>query len=343
LKILFIKLKHIGDALLLTPTLVAVKQRHPSAEIWVWLRSGAEDILHGCVAVDHILVSSPPGSTLRSLSGLASDLGNLAMLRREKIDFVFELSEGPRGRWLALASGARFKACASTDAIPAPWPALFDKCSPLHANSEHRVLHDYLLAREILDLPDEVPPLQFARERADCAFVLQNQLQGATVIHPATRWKRKTWPAERWAEVCRRLATEGHRLVLSSGPGADEVASCRKIQEQAGVPVLLTEGRLDWAGMAGLLMSARLFVGVDTAAMHLAAACQTPVVALFGPTVEVAWRPWKCRHLLVMPNMSDAELTRADGHVDGRLRKIDRIEVSQVLDACHEILEDPRV
>lgn len=342
MKILFIKLKHIGDALLLTPTIAAVKQRHPAAEIWVWLRSGTEGILQGCLATDHLLMTSPPGTTAHPLAGLAADLSNLAMLRREKIDCVFDLSEGPRGRWLALASGARFKACASTDHIPASWSAVFDDCRQLHACGEHRVMHDYLLARDILDLPAEPPPLQFARERADFEFVRQNQLHHVTVIHPATRWKRKTWPADRWAEVCRRLSAAGHQIVLSSGPGTDEVATCRQIKEHAGVPVLLTAGQLDWAGMAGLLMSARLFVGVDTAAMHLAAACQTPVVALFGPTVEVAWRPWQCRHVLVTPCMSDAELTRPDGYVDARLRKIDRIEVVQVMAACHQILEDAR-
>jgi heptosyltransferase-3 len=102
--------------------------------------------------------------------------------------------------------------------------------------------------------------------------------------------------------------------------------------------MLLTDGCLDWSGMAGLMMAARLFVGVDTAAMHLAAACQTPLVALFGPSVEIAWRPWQCRHELVLPQMEEQEFTRPDGRLDVRLRKTDRIEVSDVWDACQRLL-----
>ncbi|MBK8040752.1 MAG: glycosyltransferase family 9 protein [Verrucomicrobiaceae bacterium] len=342
MKLLFIKLKHIGDALLLTPTLEAARRRHPDAEISVWLRSGTEGILSGCTALDRLLVTSPPGASSGWASRIATDFSTLSMLRQEGIDLVFDLSEGPRGRWLSLATGARFIACASTDAIPKPWPALFDVCKPYHACGDHRVLHDYLLAKELLDLPEEAPPLQFARERANFDLVRQNGLEGAVVLHPATRWKRKMWPVAHWAALCRHLDALGCRLVLSSGPVEDEVRACREIQASSGVPMLLTEGRLDWAAMAGLLMSARLFIGVDTAAMHLAAACQTPLVALFGPTVESAWRPWKCDHVLVTPRMSDAEITRPDGHVDLRLRKIDRIEVTDVLHACQQMLAGGR-
>ena len=338
MKVLFIKLKNIGDAMLLTPTIKAVKQRYPEAETWVWVRSGTEGILHGCQEIDHLLLSSPPGAKHRGLGSVFQDISNLATLRQEKLDLVFDLSESSRGRSLALASGARFRACASTDLIPAPWPALFDLCRPRHMCASHRVLHDYNLAREVLDLPEQAPPLQFARERADFKFVDQHGLGGCVVIHPATRWKRKMWPVDRWAVICRRLAESGCRLVLSAGPVPEELAMCREIQQAAGVPMLLTDGCLDWSGMAGLMMAARLFVGVDTAAMHLAAACQTPLVALFGPSVEIAWRPWQCRHELVLPQMAEKEFTRPDGRLDVRLRKTDCIEVSDVWDACQRLL-----
>jgi hypothetical protein len=61
-------------------------------------------------------------------------------------------------------------------------------------------------------------------------------------------------------------------------------------------------------------------------------------VALFGPSVEIAWRPWQCRHELVLPQMEEQEFTRPDGRLDVRLRKTDRIEVSDVWDACQRLL-----
>ena len=57
--LLFVELKHIGDALLLTPTLVAARTQYPNAEIWVVVRQGTEGILAGCPAIDHLITVAP--------------------------------------------------------------------------------------------------------------------------------------------------------------------------------------------------------------------------------------------------------------------------------------------
>ena len=58
LKLLFVKLKHIGDALLLTPTLEAVRHNYPNAEIWVVVRRGTEGILKGCTSINKLLTAT---------------------------------------------------------------------------------------------------------------------------------------------------------------------------------------------------------------------------------------------------------------------------------------------
>ena len=81
-RILFIKLRHIGDSLLLTPTIVATKQKFPQAEIWVLVRESCDGILAGCPEIDRILTTANPDSAKRSKQGILIDLKLAALLRR---------------------------------------------------------------------------------------------------------------------------------------------------------------------------------------------------------------------------------------------------------------------
>lgn len=340
MKILFTKFKHIGDALLLTPVIASVKRQYPSAEIWVWVRVGTEGILAACEGISRVLTSAPSGGGRRSRAGLLlQDVRNLMLVRKQHFDLAFDFSDGRRGWLLASTSGARFKAVSSTDAIPTIWSHLFDRCLPYSECGSHRVIKDYVLVQDVMKLSGDIPPLQFTRARADEQWAKDQGLENCTVIHPSTRWKRKSWPLERWIDLCTQLEKDGHRLVLSSGPSSDEVAFCEQIKSGATLDAVLTRGALTWAGMAGLLYNSRLFVGVDTAAMHLAAACQIPIVALFGPTVEDVWRPWSCEHRLIIPEYDRKELLRPDGYMDSRLRSMDRILVTEVVAACRELMQ----
>jgi len=88
--------------------------------------------------------------------------------------------------------------------------------------------------------------------------------------------------------------------VLSCGPGDREREAVERIRAAARAGHASTAGALSLHELGALLGEARLFLGVDTVAMHLAAAMQTPTVALFGPSSEWSWHPWQCRHELVL-------------------------------------------
>jgi len=334
MKILFIKLKHIGDALLMTPAIAGVKQKYPEAEIWVWVRKGSEGILKGCSAIDHLLTTTEPSSNNANQASLITDLKTLAKLRQAKLDYVFEFSEGERGRWLALACGARKRCLASSDNLSKTWSFAFHHYCSYASSNAHRAAKEYDFVQKILELEPTPLPLQFERNKADFSYVKKNQLDQVTVIHPSTRWKRKGWPLERWVTLCHSLEKNGHHLVISSGPDSEEIRFCQEIRDGVGSHLFLTEGALPWDQLAGLFYSARLFVGVDTAAMHLAAACQVPSIALFGPSVEEAWHPWLTRHAVITPQVTEDSIRRADGYPDKRLRKMEDITVAQVTEAC---------
>jgi heptosyltransferase-3 len=118
-------------------------------------------------------------------------------------------------------------------------------------------------------------------------------------LHPASRWRFKCWPAEKNAELVDRLAAEGMRVVVTAAPDAEELNFIKSISERAKSPFLDLAGKLSIKELGAIAGRAKLFVGVDSMPMHLAAAMGTPTVALFGPSGEAEWGPWDVSHRVV--------------------------------------------
>jgi ADP-heptose:LPS heptosyltransferase len=206
MRLLFIKLKHIGDALLLTPTLTAARAAYPQAQIWVVVRRGSEGILAGCPAIDRVLVSAAPETSGRNTFDWLNDLKLLREIRRQHFDYAFELTQGDRGRLLAAWSSAQFR-CANDGVyrVPIFWRPWFNKLSTHDWRNEHQVEANFQLVNEFLPLGvSEPPPLVFERARTKPCD-LGVKLADYIVIHPGTRWQRKRWPLEKWVEAARGL------------------------------------------------------------------------------------------------------------------------------------------
>lgn len=337
MRLLFLKTKNIGDALIMTPTLTAVREQHPQAEITVVVRASCEGILAGCPAVDRLLTTAAPESDRRD-GARWRDVALVRELRRRRFDYAFELGDCDRGRWLAWLSGARLRCGARRHFQLGPVARrLLNRWSDADWLPVHRAEKDFHTVQAALPLGGPVPPLSFVRERAqpwpeapaDGAFA---------VVHPTARWPEKRWPAEHWVAVGRHLLARLDRLVISSGPDPEERAEAARLAGALGPRALSTDGRTSWAQLAGLLWRARLFAGVDTAAMHLAAACQCPTVALFGPSIAGYWRPWRVTHEVVSP-VERPEFPTSMEHVrELRRAETGAIQVPVVTAACDRLL-----
>ena len=120
MRLLFVKLKHIGDSLLLTPTLTAVRASYPDAEIWVVVRQGCEGIMTGCPAIDKLLTGAAPEAANRSRLNWWRECQMILELRRRRFAYAFELSDGVRGRWISCVSRAKIR-CTNETARPLNW------------------------------------------------------------------------------------------------------------------------------------------------------------------------------------------------------------------------------
>lgn len=335
MRILLTKLKHIGDALLMTPTICAIRAQHPDAEIVVVVRKGTEGILKGCPAIDRLLTAAAPETHRRSAWNWIEDFKLIMELRRKRFDYAFELGDGDRGRWVCALARAKVR---STDEpfrkLFPLWKLVFRSISHYDWARPHRVEKDFFTVGHELKLQGPPPGLCFAREFSTESWASEAAGSGCIVFHPATRMPEKLWPEERWIEVGRALRSRGCRIVISVGPSEEEIALGERIATGIGPEAFSVRGVLSWSQLARLLYTARFFVGVDTAAMHLAAACQCPVVTIFGLTAVVQWRPWQCPNRVLAALAEHEELPAAKVQTDN---PIHRISVESVLAAVREI------
>lgn len=259
----------------------------------------------------------------------------IAELRRKKFDCAFELGDGDRGRWVCALARAKLR-CTNESLIKLPriWKLAFKSISHFEWRYRHRVEKDFFTVAHALDLGATPGPMRFARECAVPSWVSERAGAGAIVFHPATRMAEKFWPEDRWIELGRALKEYGSPIVVSVGPAPEEIALGERIAAGIGCEAFSTRGEMTWAQLAEVLHSARVFVGVDTAAMHLAAACQSPTVAIFGLSSVVQWRPWQVPNR-VLAGLGEMDEWSAD--MVAAENPILRVSVAQAEAAVREI------
>lgn len=144
------------------------------------------------------------------------------------------------------------------------------------------------------------------------------------------------------AALITRLIKAGHKIILTSGPDPEEKQMVAEILATAPSSPSL----LDWSGqltlkeLTALLQRARLFIGVDSAPMHMASALGTPVVAIFGPSGDIEWAPWQTRAQVLVSEHSCRPCGFAGcggGHVSECL---EAVSVDRVLEAVASVLAE---
>ena len=306
---LVIMLRHHGDVLLASPVLSALKAHATAAEIDALVYDDTAPMLEGHPALARLHVVGRKWKLAGFPARFGSELRLYGALRARGYDLLVHLTEQPRGAWLARALGARYSVAPAVAGRGAFWSGSFTHLVPSAGNGRrHRVEANLDALRRIGLQPGmDERRLQFVPGRAAEARI-DELLASAGVqagefihIHPASRWQFKCWTAERNAELIDRLAT-GARIVLTAAPDPEEMSMIEEIVSLTRSKPVNLAGRLSIKELGALTARARLFVGVDSMPMHLAAAMGTPSVALFGPSGEQEWRPWRVAHRVVSSN-----------------------------------------
>jgi heptosyltransferase-3 len=302
---LVINLKHIGDVLTSTPVMAALKEA--GWQTWVLVDRIAREVVTDSPVVDQVLVLD---RTAHGPANLNRQWRLIRAVRRAGFEVVIDLSEGDRGAWLSYLSRARTRV--GLGARQPRWrERLMTHVVPRHPLDQPapHMVRRHLETLTAIGLPAPESPLRVGISEADGAWASQRladmglQPGRYAVVHPTSRWMFKAWSPHGNAALIKYLWREhGLPTVLTSGPDMEETFFCREVlayARDAGGPIHDLTGRLNLKRLTALIAQARLFFGVDSAPMHLAAAVGTPVLVLFGPSGEHMWGPWMVEHEVV--------------------------------------------
>ena len=334
-----IKLKHLGDVLTTTPLIGAIKKFWPEARITYVVNPGAEDLVRFHPDVDEVL-------TVPRQAGLLSQSGFVRQLRLCGFDLVLELSEGDRGAFLARMSGARTRVgYRPRRRRRFDRRMAFTHLVKTRSVAKHTVEY-HLDSLRILGLEPgpQLMALHWPPEAEATVAGLLNQygLEPGkyAVVHPTSRWMFKAWRVEANAAVIDWLSdTADLPVVMTSAPDPGELDYCRRVLELVNTPVLDLTGSLRLPELAALLAGARVFFGVDSLPMHMAAAVGTNAVALFGPSGEHMWGPWGHGHRVVAQDWDCRPCGKAGCDNSGVSRCLEETKVEEAVAALADVLE----
>lgn len=342
---LVIKLRHHGDVLLASPVLSSLKAAAPQAEIDALVYDDTAPMLSLHPALSRLHRIDRGWKKAGVMTQLREEWRLLRTLRARRYDLVIHLTEHPRGAWLSRVLKPRWAVGPSKKSGGARWQKSFTHLYPGAMRGRHTVDSNLDALRRLGISPERraltLVPGAEACERV--AGLLAERGVGGVGgdfihLHPASRWLFKCWPAAHNAELARALAAR-LPVVITAAPVAEEMNLVRDIVAQAGVPLVDLSGQLSLKELAALTARARLFIGVDSAPMHIAAAMGTPTVALFGPSGEAHWGPWGVRHEVVASERHACRPCGADGCGGSKISEcLTTLPVARVLDAALRLL-----
>ncbi len=334
MKILLIQIKRIGDLILTTPAIAALRENFPDAYLTLVASRAGQELLPAITGVDKTLVVT---------GGLGDATAWLALLRGG-YDYCFDFTRNDRSAFLTLLSHARKR-------ITSDHPKLRTKIRARSYNEfvecPVRFLHtvDYHLALlEPLGILDasrairlEIPAA--AVEKASALLQASTVGNEFIILHPGSARAEKFWEPRRWAEViehCTRV--RGLRCLLTGGRSSIEQAQIAQIKSFSAADVIDFSGQTDLLTLAELVHRTRLLITVDSAPMHFAAAWNTPQVVLFGPTNPFHWHP-RSDSAAVLFGGIDSPVT--EFHPRQRAVAMNQISTQSVIDAMESLLSAP--
>lgn len=338
---LVVKLRHHGDVLLAAPVLSVLKAHAPRLEVDALVYDDTVPMLSGHPALSALHAVGRRWKEAGGVARLSKEWELYRTLRARGYDLLVHLTEHPRGAWLSRRLGARFSVAPQIAKRGRFWARSFTHFYPIVGNGRrHQVELNLDALRRIGIQPG-------AHERnvvfvpgpdAQASIAGRVPSAGFVHLHPGSRWRFKCWPAEKTAQLIDRLYAAGQTIVVTAAPDAEELELIAQILSRAKAEVVNLAGKLSIKELGALTARARLFIGVDSMPMHLAAAMGTPTVALFGPSGEVEWGPWNTPNR-VITSAHSCRPCGLDGCGGGKVSEcLTTLDVERVEAAARELL-----
>lgn len=333
MNILLIQLKRIGDLILTTPSIAALREKFPTAHLSLVVSPAVTELLPAITGIDKVFTVR--GKTDDAFDWIALSLG--------RFDYCLDFTRNDRSAFLTFLSGARKRV---TSDHPNLRTKLRAKSYNEFVESPVGFLHtiDYHLALlKPLGIEDASRALRLnlpesAVQEAERLLNAAEVGEEFVILHPGSARAEKFWEPNRWGLVIDHVRQAGIKCVITGGRSAIEQAQIGAIKASTKSGLVDLSGKTSLLTLAALVRKARLLVTVDSAPMHFAAAWDTPQVVLFGPTNPFHWHP-RSESAIVLLGGIDGPVTEFDPKQ--RAVPMNQISTESVIDAMESLLSAP--
>ena len=301
--VLLIQLGDIGDVVLSFPSVRALHENFPQADIVVAVREKAVELMEGCRWASDVISINEEKRTW--IEALRYQKRFFSHLRGFHFDLAIDMRTGERGAFLALLSGARQKIGFFAKDGKVWRNRVFTHLVIPESSPGQHMTQYYLGLLEAYDIKTEhirpehdIPDGKHQKAKA----LLKNggipSDRPVIAVQPFSLWKYKEWGADKYVQLISWLISEYKVSVIITG-SLDERERADKIIKKCSRNTYNLAGKTSIGTLAAVFKACRLFIGVDSAGVHIAAAVGLPTVCIFGPSSYIDWAPRGAEHRVV--------------------------------------------
>ena len=260
-----------------------------------------------------------------------------AAMRAAKYDAVLDFQGSLKSATVALLSGAarRVGSARPWERVAAMLYTHRVEVHAAHVVEQALEMASTVAARHLHYIPPALP-LDAAAERWAEQELARRGVRSFALLHPGAGWGAKRWPAARYSEVAHALAGRGITPLVNHGP--DEQGLAQEVTRASGGAAAGNAVQCSVSELIALTRRSKLVIGGDTGPLHLAAALEIPIVALFGPTDPRRTGPFGTREIVLRSETSTTSHQKKDAPEPGLLA----ITTDRVIAAAASLLEGPR-
>jgi predicted lipopolysaccharide heptosyltransferase III len=336
-RVLVIRLRSIGDTVLATPSLFALKRFLPHASVDILLEDWVAPVLDGFQQVDQVITLERKNTAARARVA--------RQLRGNNYDVVYNLHGGTTATLLTRATGAKHRIGYQTYQYARLHNHLSPSSSSLWGRDKTHSVEQQLALLGWTGIPvSDRPPTSLAvtpeasakiSARLTAAGLAEAQF---AVIHPAAAFATKQWAAEKFGRVADDVRSRGLAVVAITTPNEKSIID--EMNKHMVAPVAAFTD-LTLPEITALLARARVFIGNDSGIAHIAAAVETPSVVIFGSSNTAHWRPWANAAAEVV--LEEMECQPCHGYFCEKFAEpecIKRVPVERVIAATERVLRE---
>lgn len=303
-KVLIILLHYTGDVLFATPVIRTVKQVLPQAQIDVWVKSRAEDIVKDNLYINKIYVYDYI-ITRRWEDRYPLDLrGKRKLLKQfmsEQYDLVIDFSGVIGSTLFTYFMKPKYSVGFNKQGLGFLFTKEAEKSGKGHLVDQYLSVLECLLGIQSTDSSLELRINEETEAFVDELFRAKkiDSERFVLCLHTTAGWKAKEWAASKFRELIQWIQSElSSCQIIIIGDKADFKKVTRICEGLPQKPIDFV-GKLSLAETSAAIAKSHLFIGSDSAPLHIAAALDVPTISLFGPTNPLFSAPRGKKHVYI--------------------------------------------